>query len=99
MANVRLTGAASDTDVRHIVLRFADGVFPVLEGDRLIGRIDAKAFKEAGALRVKAFWPEVGVKLGQGRAQRLEAELDRLARFAGCDRVEMLDGWLRETLG
>jgi uncharacterized protein YcaQ len=74
-------------------------VFPVLEGDRLIGRIDAKAFKDQAVLRVKAFWPEAGVKLGLGRLQRLEAELDRLARFAGCDRVEMLDGWLRETLG
>ncbi len=74
-------------------------VFPVLEGDRLIGRIDAKAFRDAGALRVKGFWPEVGVKIGAGRLARLEAEVDRLARFAGCDRVEFLDGWLRETLG
>ena len=73
-------------------------VFPVLEGDRLIGRIDVKAFREASALRVKAFWPEAGVRLGRGRVQRLEAELDRLAQFAGCDRVEFLDGWQRETL-
>lgn len=72
-------------------------VFPVLEGDRLIGRIDAKAWREAGALRVKAFWPEAGVKLGTGRRQRLEAELDRLARFAGCGRVEFLVGWEREA--
>ncbi|MEJ8851243.1 benzoyl-CoA 2,3-epoxidase subunit BoxA [Variovorax rhizosphaerae] len=35
VANVQLTAAASDTDVRHIVLRFADGVFPVLEGQSL----------------------------------------------------------------
>jgi uncharacterized protein len=73
-------------------------VFPVLEGDRLIGRIDAKAFREAGALRVKAFWPEAGVRMAGGRMARLEAELDRLARFAGCDRVEMLDGWRRDQL-
>ncbi len=73
-------------------------VFPVLEGDRLIGRIDAKAFKDQGVLRVKAFWSEAGVKPGLGRLQRLQAELERLARFAGCDRVEMLDGWLREPL-
>ena len=73
-------------------------VFPVLEGDRLIGRIDVKAFRDALSLRVKAFWPEAGVKLGAGRKTRLEAELDRLARFAGCDRVEFLDGWQREAL-
>lgn len=70
-------------------------VFPVLEGARIIGRIDAKAFRDAGALRVAAFWPEPGQKLGLGRKARLEADLDRLARFAGCDRVEFLPGWER----
>jgi uncharacterized protein YcaQ len=70
-------------------------VFPVLEGGRLIGRIDAKAFRDVGSLRVKAFWPEAGVKLGTGRQAKLEAELDRLARFAGCERVEFLEGWQR----
>jgi uncharacterized protein len=73
-------------------------VFPVLEGDRLIGRIDAKAFRDQGVLRVKAFWPEPGVRLGTGRKAKLEAELDRLARFAGCDRVEFLPDWQRPTL-
>ena len=34
--------------------------------------------------------------MGAGRQARLEAELDRLARFSGCDRVEFLGGWLRE---
>jgi uncharacterized protein YcaQ len=73
-------------------------VFPVLEGDRLVGRIDAKAHRDAGALRVKAFWPEAGVKITKVRLARLEAELDRLARFSGCGRVEFLDGWAREPL-
>jgi uncharacterized protein len=73
-------------------------VFPVLEGDRLVGRIDVKAFRDAGALRVKAFWPEAGVTLTRARRAKLEAELDRLALFAGCERVEFPDGWERETL-
>jgi uncharacterized protein len=73
-------------------------VFPVLEGDRLIGRIDAKAFRDASTLRVKAFWPEQGVTVGSGRLARLDAELHRLARFAGCDRVEFLPDWYRQTL-
>ncbi len=71
-------------------------VFPVLEGDRIIGRIDAKAYKSERVLRVKAFWPELGLAMGAGRMQRLAAELDRLARFAGCDRVEFLPGWMRD---
>jgi uncharacterized protein len=72
-------------------------VFPVMEGERLVGRLDAKAFRDAGALRVKAFWPEAGVKLTKDRRAKLEAELYRLARFTGCERVEFLDGWERET--
>ncbi len=70
-------------------------VFPLLEGDRLVGRLDAKAFRDTATLKVRGFWPEPGVRLGTGRRARLEAELDRLARFAGCDRVEYLPGWER----
>ena len=74
-------------------------VFPILEADRLIGRIDVKAFKAEGVLRIKAFWPEPGVTLTPPRLTRLEAELHRLARFTGCDRLDFLLGWQRETLG
>jgi uncharacterized protein len=70
-------------------------VFPLLEGDRLIGRIDMKAHRDRGVLRVRAVWPEAGVAFGAGRRARLEAELDRMARFAGCTGVAFADGWLR----
>ncbi len=70
----------------------------MLEGSRLIGRIDCKAFRDERTLRVKAFWPEAGMKLGTGRIAKLEAELSRWASFTDCDRVEFQDGWLRETL-
>ena len=70
-------------------------VFPVLEGDQLIGRLDAKAFRPAQELRVTAFWPEAGVRLTKARMERLEAELHRLAHFAGCERVAYPDGWMR----
>lgn len=46
-------------------------VFPVLEGDRLIGRIDCKSFRDDRTLRVKAFWPEASAKLGTGRVAKL----------------------------
>ncbi|MAJ64153.1 MAG: hypothetical protein CL558_10845 [Alphaproteobacteria bacterium] len=71
-------------------------VFPVLEGDRIIGRLDAKAHRDEGVLRVTAFWPEISVKLGVGRLARLEAELERLARFARCDQIEFLPDWQRK---
>ena len=58
-------------------------VYPLLEGDRFVGRLEAKADRDAGLLRVTGFWPETGVRWGQGRAARLSAELDRFARLAG----------------
>jgi uncharacterized protein len=73
-------------------------VFPLLEGDLLVGRIDMKARREAGVLQVRAVWPEAGVRFGAGRMARLEAELARMARFAGCERVAFDAGWQREAV-
>ena len=75
--------------------RYGYYVFPLLEGAGLVGRIDMKARRDAGVLQVRALWPETGVRFGAGRLARLEVELDRMARFAGCDRVGFDDGWLR----
>lgn len=72
-------------------------VFPVMEGDRVIGRIDVKAQRSDSQLAVRAFWPEHGISLGKARKERLEAELQRLASFAGCREVTFQNGWLRET--
>ncbi|MEL7000199.1 MAG: crosslink repair DNA glycosylase YcaQ family protein [Pseudomonadota bacterium] len=69
-------------------------VFPVLEGDRLIGRMDAKRDAAKGVLTVSAFWPEHGVRMGKGRVAKFEVELDRLAKFAGCEKVEVLPDWI-----
>ena len=69
-------------------------VFPLLEGARLVGRVDVKRVGTALALR--AVWPEPGVSFGKGRQDRLAAELDRLAQFAGCDRVDWADDWRRD---
>ena len=73
-------------------------VFPLLEGDRLVGRIDMAADRDGDALRVTALWPEPGVPFGKGRAARLEADLDRLRRFADLGGVAWTDGWRREPL-
>ncbi len=68
-------------------------VFPVMEGDQMIGRIDMK--REAGVLAVKTFWPEAGVRMGTGRVRALTRELERAATFGGCDGISYLEGWLQ----
>lgn len=71
-------------------------VFPLLEGDRLIGRIDMKADRKAGTLDVRRLWLEPGVRASTGRLNALDAELARLGRFAGVERTVYLDGWRGE---
>ena len=58
-------------------------VYPLLEGDRFVGRIEAKGDRQAGILQVTGFWPEAGVRWGQERIARLQVELGRFARLAG----------------
>ncbi|WP_430402047.1 winged helix-turn-helix domain-containing protein [Hyphomonas sp.] len=59
-------------------------VYPLLEGDRFVGRIEVKSDREKGELSVHALWPEPGVRWTQARQAKLEAELGRLARFVGA---------------
>ncbi|WP_416915559.1 MAG: winged helix-turn-helix domain-containing protein [Roseicyclus sp.] len=75
--------------------RYGYYVFPLLEGDRIVARVDMAADRQTGSLRLRALWPEIGVRWGAGRQARLQAELDRLLPLAGCDRVAFADGWLR----
>ncbi len=70
-------------------------VFPVLEGDRVVGRVDMKAHRDRDVLHVRALWPEPGVRWGTGRRRAFEAEADRLTRLAGVSRVTWHAGWLR----
>ncbi len=73
-------------------------VFPVLEGDRLAGRIDMKAVRAEDRLHVRAFWPEPGVRPTRTRLSKLEAELHRMARFAGCGTLTFDPDWLRSPI-
>ncbi len=68
-------------------------VFPLIEGDRMIGRIDMKADRKAGTLDVRRLWLERGIRASRGRLEKLEAELLRVGRFAGAERLSFLPGW------
>ena len=72
-------------------------VFPILEVERLIGRIDMKAFRDRDVLQVRALWPEAGVRWGRGRQSALEAELSRLTRLAGVSEFGFDRSWLRSA--
>jgi hypothetical protein len=58
-------------------------VFPLLEGDRLVGRIDMKAEREHDRLAVRGVWLEPRLSLSRQRRGKLEQELARQARLAG----------------
>lgn len=62
-------------------------VFPLLEGNRFVGRIEAKADRKAGTLTLSRFWTESGRLRTSKRAEKLEAELARFARLAGLEQV------------
>lgn len=76
--------------------RYGYYVFPVMEGTRLIGRIDMA--RDAGVLIVRAFWPEMGVRMGAGRMARLSSEIDRAARFATGGNARFEADWLRPSV-
>ncbi|MPZ12238.1 MAG: winged helix-turn-helix domain-containing protein [Kiloniellaceae bacterium] len=72
-------------------------VFPLLEGDKLIGRLDMKHERDGGILRVKGLWLEPKQRLSAARQGRLEAELERQRRFTGADRVVFEKGWMKDV--
>lgn len=74
--------------------RYGYYVFPVLQGDRVIGRLDAK--RAGNTLVVRAFWPEANVRMGKARTNGLMSELERLTALAGTDAIEFLKGWLHK---
>lgn len=60
-------------------------VFPLLERDRFVGRIEVTADRKAGTMSVLNLWQEPGVKWSASRKDRLYSELARLAKFAGVE--------------
>ncbi len=62
-------------------------VYPLLEGGRFVGRIEAKADRAKGTLTLTRLWVEQERYRTQRRLAKLDAELQRLARLAGLDRV------------
>ena len=62
-------------------------VFPLLEGDRFVGRIDLKRDSSTGTLNITNLWWEPALKPSARRDAKLSAELARIARFVDCHTV------------
>lgn len=63
-------------------------VYPILEGDRFIGRIEVKADRKASVLTVLNLWQEAGVVWSKDREKKLASELERMRKFTGVARME-----------
>lgn len=67
-------------------------VFPLLERDRLVGRIDMRARRDEDALVIAKLWWEPSVRTGKRRDRRLQQQLQRIASLAGVSHVVRNDG-------
>ena len=63
-------------------------VLPFLSGDRLVARVDVKADRRAGVLRVPAAWGEAGID-EPAVVSELRRELTRLAAWLGLADVDI----------
>lgn len=62
-------------------------VMPLLEGDRLVGRVDPKLHRERGVLEIRGPWWERGITPTKARLGRLDDALHRMAAFVSAAEV------------
>lgn len=63
-------------------------VLPILEGDRLVGRLDPKFQRGKSVLEVRSVHWEAGVRVTRTRQRQLEEAASRLANLIGAERIE-----------
>ncbi len=66
-------------------------VYPLLEGDRFVGRLEIKADRKAGRLNVLRIWTEPKIAWTAARKEKLHAELARMMRFVGLEQINWSD--------
>ena len=62
-------------------------VLPILDGDRLVGRIDAAVDPKTKLLQAKAVYREPRVRSSAGRTRSLARRFEDLGRFVGADGI------------
>lgn len=73
--------------------RYGYYVFPLLEGDNLIGRIDMKCDRKSGTMVVRKYWAEAKRPLTRTRRAKVVTALENTARFAGSTKIDFTPGW------
>ncbi len=63
-------------------------VMPILEGDRLVGRLDPKLHRDRGLLEVRGLWWEPGIRVTKARRRGLDEALERMAAFVGAEQIQ-----------
>lgn len=58
-------------------------VYPILEGDGFVGRIEVRCDRDTSKITVVNLWVEPGLTWTTARRRKLDAELVRLARVRG----------------
>lgn len=69
--------------------KFGYYVYPLLDGDRMVGRVDAKADRPANALNVRKIWRENGIQADAAFKAREKAALAGLARIGHVAKVKL----------
>ena len=64
-------------------------VLPILEGEKIVGRLDPKFHRNQSLLEIKGLWWEPGVKATKARKKALEAAIERLANFIGASELRI----------
>ncbi len=64
-------------------------VYPLLQADRFIGRMEIFADRKAGTLTAGKIWMEEGRRLSQDRFKKLNAELGRFSKLSRLSNVDM----------
>ncbi|MCH8822074.1 MAG: YcaQ family DNA glycosylase [Planctomycetes bacterium] len=62
-------------------------VLTILEGDKLIGRIDPKLHRDRGELEIKGLWWEPKIKATKARQAELTNAVQSLATFVGAKNI------------
>lgn len=70
-------------------------VFPLLEGEQFIGRIDVKADRKEDRLQVAGLWLEPKIKPTKARLQKLNSELRRQAKFCDVQDISFAPGYIK----